>query len=163
MFKNSDKKEDFLNKRLIQLNLNTENVSLNYGEDIILPYGVKTGKIYPQNKETILKYLAYYKNLYYSLGVKLDKDKLWLVVILSENFTELYDLLGNLLTEDKRDRFIRTVINMCEDDFVLSRYEREKLDKLKELARLKMLNLRDLKRDLNKVLSNLKLKLLKIY
>ena len=156
-----DKKEDFLNKKLIQLNLNTENVSLNYGEDIILPYGVKTGKIYPQNKETILKYHAYYKNLYYNLGVKLDKDKLWLVVILSENFTELYDLLSNLLTEDKRDSFIRKVINMSEDDFILSKYERETLDKLKELARLEDAETKGLKKGLEQGLEQSKIEIAK--
>ena len=137
MFESGDKKEDFLKKKLIQLNLNTENVTLNYGDDIILPYGVKTGKIYPQNKETILKYLAYYKNLYYNLDEKLDKAGLWLVVILSENLVELYDLLENLLTKEKRDSFIRKVIEMSKDEFILSEWEKEKMDYLKEMARIK--------------------------
>lgn len=137
MFKSGDKPIDFLNKKLIQLNLNTENISLNYGEDIILPYGIKTGKIYPQNKETILKYLAYYKNLYYNLDGKLKKADLWLVAILSENLVELYDLLETLLTNEKRDKFIRKVIEMSKNKFILSEYEKEQLDELKEIARLK--------------------------
>ena len=137
MFESGDGKDKFLSKRLIQLNLNTENISINYGEDIILPYGVKTGKFYSQNKETILKYLAYYKNLYYNLGVKLNKAELWLVVILSENLVELYDLLENLLTKEKRDKFIRKVIEMSKDEFILSEWEKEKMDYLKEMARIK--------------------------
>ena len=137
MFESGDNKEKFLSKKLIQLNLNTENITLNYGDDIILPYGVKTGKIYPQNKETILKYLAYYKNLYYNLGEKLDKAELWLVVILSANLVELYDLLENLLTKEKREQFIRKVIEMSKDEFILSEWEKEKMDYLKEMARIK--------------------------
>ena len=137
MFESGDGKDKFLSKRLIQLNLNTENISINYGEDIILPYGVKTGKFYSQNKETILKYLAYYKNLYYNLGVKLNKAELWLVVILCENLVELYDLLENLLTKEKRDKFIRKVIEMSKDEFILSEWEKEKMDYLKEMARIK--------------------------
>ena len=65
IFERGDSKEKFLSKELIQLNLNTENIGLDYGEDIILPYGVNSKKFYNQNKKTILKYLAYYKKLYY--------------------------------------------------------------------------------------------------
>ena len=137
LLEKGEKPEDLVDRKLIQLNLNTENISINYGEDIILPYGVKTGKFYSQNKETILKYLAYYKNLYYNLGVKLNKVELWLVVILSENLVELYDLLENLLNKEKRDKFIRKVIEMSKDEFILSEWEKEKMDYLKEMARIK--------------------------
>ena len=134
MFESGDNKIDFLERKLIQLNLNTEETSINCGEDIILPYGVKTGKFYPQNRESILKYLAYYKNLYYNFGVKLLKSELWLVAILSESLCELYDLLGKLLTDEKRDKFIRKVIEMSEDTFILHEWEKEKMAELKELA-----------------------------
>ena len=137
MFEKGDSKEKFLSKELIQLNLNTENLTLEYGEDVILPYGVNTKKFYNQNKKTILKYLAYYKKLYYNHVRKLDKAELWLVVILSENLVELYDLLGKLLPLEKRDKFIRKVIEMSNDEFILSEWEKEKMDYLKEMARIK--------------------------
>jgi len=137
MFEKGDSKEKFLSKELIQLNLNTENLSLDYGEDIILPYGVNTKKFYNQNKKTILKYLAYYKKLYYNHGRNLDKADLWLVVILSESLVELYDLLGKLLSNEKRDKFIRKVIEMSNDEFILSEWQKEKMDYLKEMARIK--------------------------
>ena len=90
--------------------------------------------IYIKNKKTILKYLAFYKEKYYTLGENLERDELWLVVILSENLVELYDLLGKLLSNEKRDKFIRKVIKMSEDNFILSLWEKEKMDELKELA-----------------------------
>jgi len=74
--------------------------------------------------------------MYYNFGVDLSKSELWLVVILSESFTELYDLLGCLLTNEKRDKFIRKVIDMSKDTFILHEWEKEKMDRLKELARL---------------------------
>ena len=84
----------------------------------------------------ILKYLAYYRNLYYNSDIVLEKSELWLVVILSKSLSELYDLLSELLSKEKRDKFIRKVIEMSTDAFILSEWEREKLDELEELARL---------------------------
>ena len=123
-----------MEKTLIQLNLNTKNLDIPYGDDILMTYGLKSNRIYVENKKTILKYLAYYKRLYYNLGIKLTDAQLLLVVILSENFVELYDLLGNLLTDSKRDKFIRKVIKMSKDTFILHEWEKEKMDELKELA-----------------------------
>ncbi|MBQ8471898.1 MAG: hypothetical protein IJ501_00160 [Bacilli bacterium] len=55
----------------------------------------------------ILKYLAYYRNLYYNSDIVLEKSELWLVVILSKSLSELYDLLSELLSKEKRDKFQR--------------------------------------------------------
>ena len=128
--------DEAMEKQLIQLNLNTKDVNIPYGDDILMTYGLKSNRIYVENKKIILKYLAYYKRLYYNLNIKLTKSELWLVVILSESFTELYDLLETLLTKEKRDSFIRKVINMSKDTFILHEWEKDKMDKLKELARL---------------------------
>ena len=136
LLEKGEKPEDLVNRKLIQLNLNTKDASVKYGEDILVTYGVKTGNFYLKNKQTILKYLAYYKNLYYNFDINLSKSELWLVVILSKNFTELYDLLENLLTNEKREKFIRKVMNMSKDTFILSEWEKDKMDRLKELARL---------------------------
>ena len=122
------------NKQFIQLNLNTKDLTIEHGDDVLVTYGLKSKKVYIKNKRTILKYLAFYREKYYTLGEKLSNADLWLVVILSENLVELYDLLGNLLTDLKRDKFIRKVIKMSEDNFILSLWEKEKMDELKELA-----------------------------
>lgn len=161
MFESGDKSIDFLEKKLIQLNLNTEDISLNYGDDIIIPYGIKTGKIYPQNRETILKYLAYYRKMYYTFNVNLTKAELWLVVILSKNFEELYDLLDKLLTKEKKEKFLRKVIEMSKDTFILSEWEKEKMDELKELARLKDAEDKGIKQGIEKGIEKNKLDIAK--
>ena len=128
--------EKAMEKTLIQLNLNAKDKNIPYGDDIIISYGLKTNLVYLKNKKTILKYLAYYKRMYYNFGMNLSKDELWLVVILSEKFTELYDLLENLLTEEKRDKFIRKVIRMSKDNFILHEWDKEKMDRLLEISKL---------------------------
>src|SRR5699024_5172159 len=87
-----------------------------------------------KNRQIILKYLAYYKKMYYNFDIKLSKSELWLVAILSESFTELYDLLGELLSNVKREKFIRKVIEMSKDTFILHEWEKEKMDELTKLA-----------------------------
>ena len=126
--------KELANKKIIQLNLNTKDLNITYGEDILMTYGIKTGNFYLKNRQIILKYLAYYKKMYYNFDIKLSKSELWLVVILSESFTELYDLLGELLSDIKRDKFIRKVIEMSKDTFILHEWEKEKMDELTKLA-----------------------------
>ena len=126
--------KELVNKKIIQLNLNTKDFNITYGEDILMTYGIKTGNFYLKNRQIILKYLAYYKKMYYNFDIKLSKSELWLVVILSESFTELYDLLGNLLSDLKREKFIRKVIEMSKDTFILHEWEKEKMDELTKLA-----------------------------
>ena len=126
--------KELANKKIIQLNLNTKDSTITYGEDILMTYGIKTGNFYLKNRQIILKYLAYYKKMYYNFDIKLSKSELWLVVILSETFTELYDLLGELLSDVKREKFIRKVIEMSKDTFILHEWEKEKMDELTKLA-----------------------------
>ena len=126
--------KELANKKIIQLNLNTKDLNITYGEDILMTYGIKTGNFYLKNRQIILKYLAYYKKMYYNFDIKLSKSELWLVVILSETFTELYDLLGELLSDLKREKFIRKVIEMSKDTFILHEWEKEKMDELTKLA-----------------------------
>ena len=126
--------KELANKKIIQLNLNTKDFNITYGEDILMTYGIKTGNFYLKNRQIILKYLAYYKKMYYNFDIKLSKSELWLVVILSETFTELYDLLGELLSDSKREKFIRKVIEMSKDTFILHEWEKEKMDELTKLA-----------------------------
>ena len=134
LLEKGEKARKLKNKQFIQLNLNTKDLTIEHGDDVLVTYGLKSKMVYIKNKKTILKYLAFYKEKYYTLGENLERDELWLVVILSENLVELYDLLGNILTDEKRDKFIRKVIKMSNDNFILSLWEKEKMDELKELA-----------------------------
>ena len=132
LFERGDEEETFDNKILIQLDLNAKNNGIPYGEDVIVNYGTKTKQVYVKNVKRVIKYLAYYRNLYYNKNEKLNKSQLWLVALSSENFVELYDILVQLLKPKEVDKFIRKVINMSKDNFMLHEWEKEKMDQLKQ-------------------------------
>ena len=58
--------------KVIQLNLNYYDKSINIGEDIIVPYSIKTNSIYLEENKIYIRYLDYYKKLYY---VEMDTKK----------------------------------------------------------------------------------------
>lgn len=130
LLEEGDDPRELKNKIFYQLNLNTENKTISYGEDIIVPYGKTSKKIYDTNKFTVLKYLAFYKKLYYNEGGNLSYDEMWLVSLTSECFTELYDILSNVLSDAELDRFIKDVIRMSNDNFSIHAWEKEKMDDL---------------------------------
>ena len=86
--------------------------------------------MYCNLKFTILKYLVFYRNLYYNNSRNLSYDEMWLVSLTSECFTELYDILSNILSEVELDRFIKDVIRMSNDNFSIHAWEKEKMDDL---------------------------------
>ena len=51
---------------LYQLNLNTMDKSITYGEDKIVSFSLVTKNIFIKNKFMILKYLEFYRELYYN-------------------------------------------------------------------------------------------------
>ena len=61
LLEKGEKPEDLVDRKLIQLNLNTKDTSVKYGEDILMTYGIKTGNFYLKNRQTILKYLVIIK------------------------------------------------------------------------------------------------------
>lgn len=130
LLEEGDDPRELKNKIFYQLNLNTENKSIPYGEDIIVPYGKMSKKIYDTNKYTILKYIAFYRKVYYNENENLSYDEIWLVSLTSECFTELYDILSNILSDSELDRFIKDVIRMSNDNFSIHAWEKEKMDEL---------------------------------
>jgi len=133
--------KDISDKIFVQINLNAidkldENKQkLKYGTDKIVTYGINSGKIYNSNKYILIKYLAYYRDLYYNKGEKLDKSSLWLVLLASKNYQELYNVAGELFNEKIKDKFIRKVINMVKDGHVFADWELEKLNDLVEYTK----------------------------
>lgn len=121
-----------LNKKyLYQLNLNVAEKQILVGEDIVVPYGLNTKRIYNENKKIVIKYLAYYRNLFYNKNTK-RKEDIWLAALTAEKFTELYDILSYILAPEDRDVFIKDVVSMSKDFFSLHEWEKEKLDALVE-------------------------------
>jgi len=105
-------------KYLYQINLNASEQKIDYGNDVIVPYGLKSGIIYDDNKNIR------------------DEEVIWLTVLTSTSFTELYELLGQILSSKERDNPIKDVIRMSNDNFSIHEWEKEKLDKLVELEGL---------------------------
>ena len=122
------------NKKFIQINLNAKEKNIMYGEEIIVPYGLKSKQVYIDNKYTILKFLEYYRNLFYN-GVRLNYSEMWLVSFTARNFLELYDLTSHIMNNEIREKYLRKVIKMCSDNFVLHEWEKEKMEALVESER----------------------------
>ena len=85
-----------------------------------------------KNRITILKYLDYYKNLYYTKPSECEKDDLWLALLTSKSFSELNNYLEQLLPDDLRELFLREAIDMSKDKFILHEWQQEKMQDLEK-------------------------------
>lgn len=140
VFGSGAKNKNFLENYIYQLNLNNyekidkqEYIKDVEGEEILAWVSTKTHKIHLENRVTILKYLDYYKNLYYNEPNKCGLDSLWLALLTSTSFKELGEYLEKLLPEYLKDEFIKEAINMSRDDFILHAWEEEKMEDLKKV------------------------------
>lgn len=111
-----------------QLNLNTENKSETIGGHTIVPYDITTNKIYIDNQQIVLKYLEFYYRLYYNEPKKRTRDIIWLAALKAKNFTELYEILKQVLSQKDLNKFMKDVINMSLEDFYLHEWQKEKFD-----------------------------------
>lgn len=121
--------KSFKRKIIYQLNLNANKYENTYDDEIIVPYALKSKEIVPSNKYIVVKKLEYYRNLYYTKGVR-DRDVIWLTVLTAKTFTELYELLIQVLDDDKVMRIMKDAISMSKDTFILHEWEKDKLDAL---------------------------------
>ena len=113
-----------------QLNLNTKDKTIPYGEDIIVSYGLKTKSIYLDHKYVVLKYLEFYRNLYYTKSDFLNEDEIWLASLTATSFVELNEMLSHILTVQDKDKLIGEVIRTSKDYFSIHEWEKEKCDEL---------------------------------
>ena len=125
-------------KIFVQINLNAvdklddKKEKLSYGTDTIVLYGMKTGKVYDDNKYILVKFLEYYRDLYYNGDEKLDESGLWLVMLTSRSFQEMYNIAHEIFDDCTRDQFIRKVVNMSQKRRYFEDWELEQLNKLVE-------------------------------
>jgi len=128
--------ESLENKMFVQINLNAidkydeNNNKIKLGTDKVVLYGLNSGIVYNSNKYVLVKYLEYYRDVYYNKDEKLDEADLWLVLFTSRSFLEMYNILGKLFDDERRDQFIRNVINMNNDKVIFEDWEMEKLNEL---------------------------------
>ena len=137
LLEKGEENDDLYNKTLIQININAcesynsiKDEIMDGTEKIIFCKEDGTQKF--KNLSIISKYIDYYRYLYYNKGEKLTEGEMWLVVLSSQKFVELYETLGHVVTEEERDKFIRKVKNMCSEYFQIHEWEREKCDRLVE-------------------------------
>ena len=136
IFKSGTNYKTINDTKIIQLNLIAHELDNKVGSDIIVYYGLHTKKQYQDNKYIVLKNIEYYRNLYYNEDVILEKSELWLVMLGSKSFIELYNITSKIFTKEEQDKFLRSVIDMCLDDFSIHEWEKEKMDKYVELTKL---------------------------
>lgn len=138
ILKKGEHQKELSKRYFVQINLNamektdTDDINFSYGEDTIILFGSKSKQPYTKNKYTLIKFLEYYRNLYYNDGEKLSQAEMWLVMLTSRNYTELYETLGYILDDEKRDNFIKEVIKMCSNEYIISKWEMDALDELVE-------------------------------
>ena len=132
LLEESAEPKELIDKRFVQINLNTKEKEVDIGWDKIVMYGLQSGKTYFENKYILIKYLEYYRELYYNGDVSLNESDMWLVTLTSRNFEELGNLVEKLLIEEEVDKFIEDVIRMCENKPFFTEWEKEKLNELVE-------------------------------
>jgi len=135
VLESGDNTKKLKNIYIIQLNINTSKQDSTYGEDEIILFGKKTNKIFSKLEYIIVKNIEYYRNLFYNESVKLPKDKMWLVVLTSKTYQELYNTLGYVVNDKERNKILKDVIEMFSDGFLLCEWEKEKLDAIVALER----------------------------
>ena len=112
----------------IQLNLNISPFEEDL-EDVIVPYGLLTQKIYSSNKKVFLKSLELYRKLYYNKGVK-TKEVIWYMMLSARTFSELYELSRQILDEKEVNKLMEAMIEMSNDEFILHEWQKDKTDAL---------------------------------
>ena len=102
----------------IQLILNASDTSNNLGEDIIVPYSIKTNSIYLESDIIYLEYLDYYYKLYHNETIKKEESDYWLAMLMAKNFTELNDILSKFLPNNLKEKIIIDVKNLSMNEFI---------------------------------------------
>ena len=117
-------------KYLYQLNLNAKDNYKNKGENIIVSYDITDHSIFNDNVKTFIKHLEYYKDMFYTNSELMSFDEIFMAGVMAKNFTELYHIMKNILSDKELNKLIESVINMSKDNFVLHEWAKEEMDKL---------------------------------
>ena len=132
----------YKSKYIYQLNLNAYPYEDKHvGERVAMMYDVKNHKVFNSRRKIYIKNLVYYRNKYYNNG-KLKSDEIFMAALTSRSFSELYNIMSNIISGDKLDKFIKDVIDMSSEWISIHEWEKEKMDKL-VLEKVKEVGLRD--------------------
>ena len=122
---------------LYQLNINASKDDKNIGENIYELRSRFTGETLIDNFTLHLKNIEYYRDLYYTKGEKLNRADMWLVVLSSENYEELYRTVSQILDEKDTDIFMDEVIRMNLEEPILTEWEAKMLDEIEKYDTIK--------------------------
>ena len=82
------------------------------------------------HKYVVLKYLEFYRDLYFTKSDFLNEDEIWLASLTATSFVELNEMLSHILTVQDKDKLIGEVIRTSKDYFSIHEWEKEKCDEL---------------------------------
>lgn len=74
---------------------------------------MRTGEII-EDYESQLRMLSKYRELYYKKNAR-DEETIWLTALTSETFTELYDIISNILKDEYLEDFMARVVRLNND------------------------------------------------
>ena len=74
--------------------------------------------------------LANYYSMYYNKTIDLTDNEIFLAGLMSKNFIELYEIMSKVLDENKLDKLMESVINMCKEMESIHEWQKEKMDEL---------------------------------
>ena len=122
---------------LYQLNINASKDDKNIGGNIYELRSRFTGEVLIDNFTLHLRNIAYYRDLYYTKDEKLSRTDMWLVVLSSENYEELYKTVSQILDEKNTDIFMDEVVRMNLEEPILTEWEAKMLDEIEKYDTIK--------------------------
>ena len=79
-------------------------------------------------------YLEYYYDLYYNGNDRRSFSEVFMASLMCKSYTELYDILSGILSEEKLNKLMRCVIEMTNEELIynIHEWEKDKMEKLVE-------------------------------
>ena len=125
-----EKHTSLKDKNYYQLNINTE--KSDFGEDTWYIRSSNTGKIAIDEIVFFIENIEFYYNLYYTEHEELTNDKLWLVLVASKNFKQLYTIASKLMKKEEMKKFMDDAERINYDIYKLTDEELKALDEIQE-------------------------------
>jgi len=125
-----DNYNDINNKDLYQLNLNANLEEEKVKKRILVEYDVLNNVEYDNRKRKFIINLVNYKNMFYNDDNKMKDEEIFMAGLMSGSFTEMYNIMSQILAPKELDKFMESVVNMCRDIESIHEWQKEKLDAL---------------------------------
>ena len=116
-------------RQVNQLWLNACENESEYNDEVVTLYALNSKKVFSDVGQMFIKNLAYFRKLYYNQGER-RKDVIWLTALTAKTFSELYELMKQVLEGSKLKRFMEAVVNMSRENFSLHGWQKERMDAL---------------------------------